>query len=282
MIFKLAQKTKASSAWMMTTIIETLTGKSTFKYGLIKIWSQLTLVGKRFADGVNWSAYNGHYLEELKITSKTNTLIIQKNKVSVINGKLQSIDSKMKPLILSHQLLYETILDLNPGEVLEVGCGAGDHLANLKTLIPEIKCNGVDLLQKQLDSLEVRHPRNDFELNTRDITSPNCVLPKVELVFTHAVLMHISEKNHRFANAIENVFESATKHIVLVENWTQHDFMSEALRFVEKHPEWRIYYGKSELDSTARVMVISREKLRNQKILDSYDELKFGETVINH
>jgi SAM-dependent methyltransferase len=282
MILKLARKTKASSAWLMNTIIEMLSGKVTFKYTRIKIWSQLTLVGKRFIDGVNWSAYNGHYLEELKFTSKTNTLLIQKDRVSVIDGKLQLIDTKMKPLILSHQLLYESILDLNPREVLEVGCGAGDHLANLKILIPEIKCHGADLLQKQLDSLELRHPNNDFELSTVDITSPNCVLPKVELVFTHAVLMHISEKNNRFAKAIENVFDAATKHIVLVENWTQHDFMSEALRFVEKHPEWRIYYAKSNLDSRARIMVISREELRNQKNLDNYDDLKFGQAIINH
>jgi trans-aconitate methyltransferase len=171
---------------------------------------------------------------------------------------------------------------LNPREVLEVGCGAGDHLANLKSLIPEVKCNGVDLLQKQIDSLEIRHPNNNFKLNTLDITNPSCVLPKAELVFTHAVLMHISEKNHRFAIAIENVFNAATKHIVLVENWTQHDFMSEAVRFVEKHPEWKLYYGKSDLDPRARVMVISTEKLKNQKILDNYDELKFGEAVINH
>ena len=231
---------------------------------------------------MNWIAYNGHYLEELKITSKTNTLIIQKNTVSVIDGKLHLVDSKMKPLILSHQLLYETILDLKPEEVLEVGCGAGDHLANLKILMPEIRCNGVDLSQKQLDSLEVRHPNNYFKLNTRDITSPNCVLPRVELVFTHAVLMHISEKDHRFAIAIENVFNSATKHIVLVENWTQHDFMSEAIRFVENHPEWSIYYAESDLDSRSRAMVISREKIKNQKILDDYDDLKFGEPVINH
>jgi trans-aconitate methyltransferase len=282
MIIKLVRKAKASSAWMLNTIIEMLSGKVTFKYACIKIWSQLTLVGKRFTDGVNWSAYNGHYLEELKFTSKKNTLIIQKDKVSVIDGKLQLVDPKMKPLILSHQLLYETILDLKPREVLEVGCGAGDHLANLKSLIPEIKCNGVDLLQKQLDSLEIRHPNNDFELNTGDITSPNCVLPKVELVFTHAVLMHISEKNHRFAEAIENVFNAATKHIVLVENWTQHDFMSEALRFVGKNPEWRVYYGESDRDSRSRVMVISKERLRNQKILVDYNNLKFDETVINH
>jgi SAM-dependent methyltransferase len=282
MKFKFAQKAKASSAWMMNTIIEMLTGKSTFRYACIKIWSQLTLVGKRFTDGVNWSAYNGHYLEELKITSKTNTLIIKKNGASVIDGKLQLVDSNTKPLILSHQLLYETILDLNPGEVLEVGCGAGDHLANLKSLMTEIKCTGVDLSQRQLDSLEARHPDNDFELSTCDITSPNCVLPKAELVFTHAVLMHISEKNHRFAIAIENIFNSAVKHIVLVENWTQHDFMSEAIRFAEKHPAWRIYYGESHVDSRARVMVISREKLKNQKILENYDDLKFGEKVIYH
>ncbi len=282
MIIKFVQKTKASSAWMMNTIIEMLSGKITFKYARIKIWSQLTLVGKRFTDGVNWGAYNGHYLEELKFTSKTNTLIIKKDKVSVINGKLQLVDPKMKPLILSHQLLYETILDLNPLEVLEVGCGAGDHLANLKSLMPEIKCKGVDLLQKQLDSLATRHPNNDFELGAIDITSPNCVLPKVELVFTHAVLMHISEKSHRFTIAIDNVFNSATKHIVLVENWTQHDFMSEAVRFVEKHPEWRIYYGKSDRDSRSRVMVISSENLRNQKILSDYNDLKFDKNIINH
>jgi len=281
-IWKIIKKTKSSLFWMVNTVAEVVSGKSTLKYAGIKLWSQISLVGKRFSDGVDWSSYNNHYLEELKITAKTNTLILEDADVIIDSTRIQLRRSGVRPLLVSHQLLYETIINLHPKSLLEVGCGAGDHLANLSTLIPGLESKGVDLLSKQLDSLNVRHPKNNFRLYVSDITMQDCQLPKAELVFTHAVLMHITEKHDRFINALENIFKAAQKYIVLIENWTQHDFFSAAQECIKRNPHWKIYYDISNRDEKMRVMVISKSKLQEYKPLLDYEDLTQGSKIVFH
>lgn len=281
-ISKLIKKIKSSSAWLRNTLREATNGEITFKYAAIKIWSQFTLVGKRFLDGVNWSSYNGHYLEELKIAEKTNTLLIKNTEMFIENGMIRASTPNLKPLLVTHHLLYETILKLNPQTVLEVGCGAGDHLANLKILSPNLECYGVDLLQKQLDSLNSRHPRNDFQLNVADVTLVDFLLPKVELLFTHAVLMHITEKEHRFQNTLNNIFMSAQQHIVFMENWTQHNFFVSIERYLVDNSQWKVYFDVSDRDEQIRIMIISKKELPSFEILEDYDDLLLGQPVVFH
>ena len=276
------QKIKFSVLWLLGTMQEAVSGKITIKYAGIKIWSQFTLVGRRFVDGVNWNSYNGHYLQELKITEKTNTLLVKKSEIYLKDAKICYASVKVKPLLVSHELLYETILNLQPESVLEIGCGAGDHLANLQNLNPSLKCNGVELLADQLASLKARHEGNNFELMIADVTSKNCSLPKTELVFTHAVLMHISEKENRFFNALENVFDSAENHIVLMENWTQHDFFGAAKKCMETRPGWRMYFDELSRDDQTRIMIISQLELPNLRPLMNYEDLTLGQTIVFH
>jgi len=271
-----------SVKWMIRTIYEITSGRITFRYGLIKIWSQLTFVGKRFVDGVNWNSYNLHYLEELKITEKNYTLLIKRNDFIIESGKIKFKSERIKPLQFSHELLYETIIKLNPSEVLEIGCGAGDHLANLSTLNPKIDCKGIDLLAKQIDLLNLRHPNNNFTLKVGDVTAIDFLLPETELIFTHAVLMHISEKNQRYQNALSNIFNSAQKYVILMENWTQHDFFEDIKNYLQDYPEWKIYFEKSTKNQKTRIMIISKLKLSGFEPLLNYEELTFGEKVIYH
>jgi hypothetical protein len=268
--------------WLLNTVYEAVTGKVTLKYAAIKIWSQLTFVGKRFTDGVNWKSYNKHYLEELKITEKTNTLLIKDQDVIIQDGRIKYNKENIKPLLVSHELLYEAISRLNPSEVLEVGCGAGDHLANLKSLNSTLDCRGVDLLSMQIDSLNLRHPNNKFNLSVADLTLAGCPLPETELVFTHAVLMHISEKENRYQNALENIFNAAQKHVVLMENWTQHDFFNDVNACLRNHPEWKIYFETSSRDQQTRIMIISKMELSIFRPLATYEDLLLGEKVIFH
>ena len=279
---QILKKIKLSSIWFLRTIYEAITGEISLKYAGIKIWSQFTLVGRRFVDGVNWNSYNNHYLQELKITEKTNTLLVKQSEIRFSDGKILYTSPEVKPLLVSHELLYETILSLHPESVLEIGCGAGDHLANLQSFSSALKCQGVELLAGQLESLNARHRDNNFQLLLADVTKKNCGLPKAEIVFTHAVLMHISEKETRFQNALENVFSSAEKHIVLMENWTQHDFFSAAKRCIEFSPGWRIYFDELGRDNQTRIMIISKLDLPRLKVLNDYEDLTFGNKVIFH
>jgi SAM-dependent methyltransferase len=279
---RVIQKINASFLWLLETLKEAASGKITLKYAGIKIWSQFTFVGRRFVDGVNWKSYNSHYLQELKITEKTNTLLVKPTEIYFNDEEIRYTSTEVKPLLVSHELLYETILSLHPESVLEIGCGAGDHLANLQSLSPSLKCIGADLLVGQLESLNTRHMNNNFDLLLADVTNKNCPLPKAELVFTHAVLMHISEKETRFQNALENVFNSAEKHIVLMENWTQHDFFKAANRCIESSPGWRLYFDKLGRDNETRIMIISKLDLPKFKVLSDYGDLTLGNKVVFH
>ena len=207
---------------------------------------------------------------------------MKQNQIHFVDGEIRYTSADVKPLLVSHELLYETILSLHPASVLEIGCGAGDHLANLQSLSPALKCKGVELLSEQLESLKARHSSNKFELFIADVTNKNCPLPKAEIVFTHAVLMHISEKESRFQNALENVFNSAEKHIVIMENWTQHDFFSAAKKCIESSAGWRIYFDELGRDNQTRILIISKLDLPSLKILNDYDDLTLGNKVVFH
>ena len=281
-ISKLLRDGVSATKWTARTILEVLLGKSTLKYAGIKIWSQFTFVGKRFIDGVNWNSYNNHYLEELKITSKKNTLLVKEHDVEIVDGKIQFVNSGAKPLLFGHQLLYETVIQLSPRQVLEVGCGAGDHLANLSILIPDVEFHGADLLWEQLESLKQRHPSNSFQLHMADLTQKICNLPRVELIYSHAVLMHISEKEGRFQTALTNIFGAAQRHVVLIENWTQHDFLQAVELYIQNNPEWKIFFDISHRDSETRVMVISKDSPGFLKQLTRYEDLTLGKDVMHH
>jgi trans-aconitate methyltransferase len=261
-------------------------GKITVKYGLIRLTSQLSLVGLRKLDGVNWDKYHKHYLEELKMTSKLNTLVLSNNEVDYFQNKIRYKNPKIKPLIPSHELLYQKILEINPRSVLEAGCGGGDHLHNIHELNPEIEISGFDYSYGQLSTLAKRHPLTgkQFNLQIIDLTQPNIDLPEAALIFTHAVLMHISEKENRFQNAFRNLFQTNCEHIVLIENWTQHDFLKFSKDYIREFPSWNgatIYYQESDKDVEIKCMVISKKPMK-MKILKDYDVMLNGQSLVNH
>ena len=266
------KKVKRSVQNLIQTLTAFLTGTISLKYAYYRISSQITFVGKRYIDGVNWKKYNKHYSEELKIIEKVNTLLITAQDFEVVNSKviLKSLDKL--PLHPNAQLLYETILKLHPNSILEVGCGGGDHLANLKTLIPELEVYGVDLLDKQIEFCNKRHLQNDFKLSVVDISKKGVIFPNVDVIYTQAVLMHITEKDLRFYNSMENLLNSSAKHLIFVENWSQHNFF-ETVKQITPVNKWKMYFNFLEGNEKTRLMIISKdEQLSFQPLLD-YNQL---------
>jgi trans-aconitate methyltransferase len=275
------KKVKKSVQNLIETLTSVLTGTISLKYAYYRILSQITFVGKRYIDGVNWKKYNKHYSEELKIIEKVNTLLITAQDFEVVAGKVNLKNPNQLPLHPNAQLLYETILKLHPSSILEVGCGGGDHLANLKTLIPELKVYGVDLLDKQIEFLNNRHPQNDFELKVVDISKNGVIFPSVDVIYTQAVLMHITEKNLRFYNSMENLLNSSAKHLILVENWSQHDFF-ETVKQIASSNKWKMYFNFLEGNERTRLMIISKdEQLSFQPLLD-YTQLLLDNRLSVH
>ena len=275
------KKVKNSIQNLIDTLVEVLIGKISLKYAYYKISSQITFVGKRYIDGVNWKKYNKHYSEELKIIEKVNTLLITAQDFEVVNSKIRFKDPNKLPLHPNAQLLYETVLKLHPSSILEVGCGGGDHLANLKTLIPELEVYGVDLLDKQIEFLDKRHPQNDFKLNVVDISKNGVIFPSVDIIYTQAVLMHITEKDLRFYNSMENLLNSSSKHLIFVENWSQHNFF-ETVKEITPPNKWKMYFNYLEGNEKTRLMIISRDDQLSFYPLLDYNQLLLDNRLSVH
>jgi 2-polyprenyl-3-methyl-5-hydroxy-6-metoxy-1,4-benzoquinol methylase len=281
-LFLVTRKVKRSLQNLIASLTQVFQGEITLKYGYYRILSQITFVGRRYIDGVNWEKYNKHYSEELKIIEKVHTLVINAEDYKVLNGKVDFTDPSKLPLHPNAQLLYETVLKLHPNSILEVGCGGGDHLANLKSLIPELEIHGVDLLDKQIEFLNNRHPNNDFKLKVVDISENRVILPSVDVIYTQAVLMHISEKESRFYNSMENLLKSSARHLVLVENWSQHHFLEAVKKITLPNKKWKIYFNFLEGNEKTRLMIISRDEQLNFHPLLDYNQLLLDDRLSVH
>ena len=187
------------------------------------------------------------------------------------------------PLHPNHRLLYETILQLSPGSIIEVGCGGGDHLSNLNILNSNIKFYGIDLSKDQIDFLHQRHPQLHVDLQNLDITLPHPFdSPQVDIAYTQAVIMHLKTGNNHLV-ALANLFIYARNQVILMENWRSHNFMSDIqFLFTNKMINWDaifFYYRLSKELGVPHLMVISSVPLKYPELKD-YDLLESNVGVI--
>jgi ubiquinone/menaquinone biosynthesis C-methylase UbiE len=203
------------------------------------------------------------------------TLVLSPGDYAFSEGVL-SLQSNVLPLHPNHRLLYETILQLDPTSVLEVGCGGGDHLSNLSVFAPKISLYGRDRSVEQLALFRKRHPELKADIGQLDITLPHSSQwPVVDLSFTQAVIMHIHTGNDHRA-ALSNIFKTTKKYVVLMENWRSHNFMDSIQQiFDEEMIPWAdifFYYRISPELNRPYLMVVSAVKLAYEPLL-KYDIL---------
>lgn len=236
-------------------------------------------------DDFNWDSYSRHYSEELKSIERSTRLVINSEDIiKVERGKI-ALREISQVLLPSHHALYEAITWFEAKSVFEAGFGGGDHLANLSTINGGLTLSGVDRLPSQLEILQERHPGLQGDFIVGDLTAPlTGEFPLGnEIVYSHAVLMHISERNGRFQTAINNVVRLASRAVVLVENWSQHDFLkalSAALDSAKKE-SWKIYIHESSSFPGNYALVACDEDLPLIPI-DHYDQLLRGATLRTH
>jgi len=257
--------------------------QTTFRLIYIKVINKIFFKPK-LNDDFNWDAYHLHYRAELRSGDKNYTLNCNTNDFKIEKSKIIKKDKKIKDLHPNHKLLYETILKINPRTILEIGCGGGDHLANLSIFNKKFKLLGVDRSFEQIKILKQRHPKLKVSIKIKDITIKNNKLETADLVFTQAVLMHISESNNRFRFALNNILEAANSHIILIENWTVHNFLNEIkkiIRDVPKYKSFKFYISKLSSGKSARAMVLSKKKLPLPKLLN-YNDLLQGNILRTH
>lgn len=75
-------------------------------------------------DDFDWRAYSAHYAEELTEVEQDHTTRLSPQDYMFTEGRLTQQSSAL-PLHPNHRLLYETLLQLRPASVLEMGCGGG-------------------------------------------------------------------------------------------------------------------------------------------------------------
>ena len=121
-----------------------------------------------------------------------------------------------------------------------------------------------------------RHPEIQSKLGLQDITMPySANWPKVDLVYTQAVIMHIHTAVSHLV-ALSNMFCCAEKHVLLVENNQCHNFVEDIMALHSGgHLLWqtlRLYIFER---NGARGIIASNQTL-DLPILNSDVELRQG------
>lgn len=232
--------------------------KYNLKHGLLNL-----IRGTR--DDFYWNFYTDHYLRELELISKSFSQIIETGDYAFLSGDLRKV-TESTPLHPNHRLLYETVLQCSPLTVFEVGCGRGDHLHNLSVLSPHIGLYGVDISRRQVALLKRTYPALRATTEVFDIScSPSMLgFPRVDLVYTQAVLMHIHERD-TYERALQNIFSIAGSVVVLMENWTRHDFLEDITSLYSRRKlAWKelyCYYRISPELKKPHLMILANRKL---------------------
>jgi SAM-dependent methyltransferase len=231
----------------------------------------------RQKDDFNWNVYSEHYKGELTSSSRKYSIVLKVGDFIFAGNKLLQ-RAKTLPLNPNHMLLYETVLQLHPSSVIEIGCGGGDHLHNLRILGKGIKeIHGIDISREQLAFLRKRHPHLRRNVEQLDVTLPLPVNHAMyDVAFTQAVLMHIKTGNSHLV-ALVNIFSFAKKQVALVENWERHNFMKDiTLLFKKRIIPWKklyYYYQESKGREVPPLMIISAIPLKRYPKLIHYSTL---------
>lgn len=232
------------------------------------------LTGKRVGDDFDWEFYTDHYRAELERGSRDYTLILKPGDYQLEGGRLLKKMASL-PLHPNHRLLYETLLQLRPDTLMEIGCGGGDHLHNLSLLEPTFQLNAIDLSADQLNLARSRHPDLKVPLRQFDLTTKTGTeqLTKVDVAYSQAVIMHIRVPEN-YLQALANLFQIANRRLVLMENWRNHEFMADIRSLFAQGklpwPELHFHYRESEELKRPHLMIVSREPLPQYPVLTDY------------
>lgn len=282
--FSISSKIGAAVLSLKVLFMVTVKREITLKQFLLELKMRITPNSKKFGDDFDWSSYHNYYREELKSISRKHSLRLSQGNFEIRNGKIVLKEANCLPLHPNHKLLYETLIMLDSNSVLEVGCGGGDHLANMMLINPNLELFGVDRSEDQLKTLVERHDCLRGHVGVSDLTVLNTSLPSVETVYSQAVLMHISENESRLRNSLINIFTSAINHVVLMENWTQHNFLFEIEEASKVVADWKIhnvYYRESSDNPNIRIMIISKDVIDAEPLTD-YEDLLLGHPLVTH
>lgn len=226
-----------------------------------------------FEDDFNWDTYtSAKYGPQLTRLDREYDLRISDDvHFDHHRGRLETGDQKLHP---NSKTIYEAIGILGVKSVLEVGCGGGDHIRNLKKIYPNLKIHGGDRSAKQLALLQSRNREIADQTFVQDITMPlSRDWPRAELVYSQAVIMHIKTAVSHL-NALANMFSLAERYVLLMENFGCHHFVDDINRLhAGRHLAWdTLSFHVHKFDGKPHCLVVAREPCALPK-LDDYMSL---------
>lgn len=219
---------------------------------------------KYYDDDFDWDNYTqDSYHRRLQKDVETEYRAISTEGQLTFDASTGHVTSHGAPIHPNQQLILEMVGQLLPETVHEVGCGGGDHIANVGALYPQVMVSGGDRGATQLELALQRHPELQGRLGLQDITMPfSHRWPKADLIYTQAVIMHIHTAVSHFV-ALANLVRQANKYVLLVENQQCHNFVRDLQSMIDGgHLEWEeanLYMVEGS--GGARGILISRAPL---------------------
>ncbi len=233
---------------------------------------------KFYDDDFDWNTYTADSYERrlVGVVEQENQAVAKSGELS-FDGATGRVVASGRPIHPNQQAILEAIGQLQPRSVHEVGCGAGDHLANGRALYPDISFSGADRGQTQLDLAAKRHPELAKSLSLQDLTMPfSHHWPRADFVYSQTVLMHIHTAVSHFV-ALANMVNSADRFVLLMENQQCHNFVSDIGNLWRGgHFSWQtMHMYRFDGSTGARTILLSKEE-RDLPVLASDDQLREG------
>jgi hypothetical protein len=209
----------------------------------------------RPVDDFDWNAYPAHYRAEHEFNGRFFTDDLNEVDFQFANGKLYLL-ADCKPLNPTHRCLLEAISNLPAVDsIAEVGVGGGRFLANLNAILGgHVRLSGYDRSAQQLAFFKELFPEifRQTKTSVMDLTEKPIAEPDLpDVVFASTVLMHIKRPD-AYQAALKNLLASARKFVVLMDNWSSHDYFHDLQAQTASAPDVRLY----TYDSGANIAVV--------------------------
>jgi SAM-dependent methyltransferase len=178
-------------------------------------------------DDYDWSNYPDHYRAEVRAGRKWYNEDLHSTDWKLADGRI-FIAADETPLHPTHRNVWEAVVNLAPSSVSEVGMGGGRFLAGLRVLMgPGVELRGYDVEARQLELFRELYPAAAATVSSSVLDITVSPLPKVtEVVFASTVLMHI-RRPEAYRQALRNLMCSASKAVVLMDNYTTHEYFAD-------------------------------------------------------
>ena len=145
------------------------------------------------------------------------------------------------------QILVDILRQFSFQSVLEIGCGSGVNLYNIKQTFPNVSIYGIDVSSNAIKEARKNLPEGSI-LEVGDASDNFCFPDKsIDIVLSDACLIYLNQKN--FKKALKEAKRVARVGVIFCEFHHVNFFVRLAFRFLVgfKHKKYNIYNYEENL-----------------------------------